>query len=300
MRSTLVSPLPVAAMAACTVLLATSPAARAETDAGVAVVAEYRPAASRFNFSRPPAGKPVPVRIGGVVNAGDRITLPAGAGLTLQLGNGETASFKGPGTFTVPAGHPLGKVGAFFQSLPKLFDDEYRLAGTAAARGSKGCTEAERGTGIEVPILAPGARVVAGERDIPLAWRGGCPPFVVSLEAGPQRLAHREAVEGWQLRLDDLPLAAGRYTLSIVDSGAQRFATDLEAVPAGPAIPADLAANTTTLGISAQAAWLAEQDGGRWRLDSFERLRPLIRAGDPLAGSIGDALLWGSTTATPN
>ena len=30
-----------------------------------------------------------------------------------------------------------------------------------------------------------------------------------------------------------------------------------------------------------------------WRLESFERLRPLIRAGDPLAGTIGDGVLWG-------
>mgnify|MGYP003381462339 CR=1 FL=1 len=35
------------------------------------------------------------------------------------------------------------------------------------------------------------------------------------------------------------------------------------------------------------------RDSGRWKLESFERLRPLIRAGDPLAGSIGDWVLWG-------
>ena len=60
-------------------------------------------------------------------------------------------------------------------------------------------------------------------------------------------------------------------------------------------LPAELAADTSALGTVAQAVWYSEQDGGRWRLESFERLRPLIRAGDPLAGALGDGVLWGSS-----
>ena len=69
-------------------------------------------------------------------------------------------------------------------------------------------------------------------------------------------------------------------------------AAAVEAVAAVPKLPADLANDTSPLGIVAGAVWLAEQDQGRWRFDSFERLRPLIRAGDPLAGAIGDGVLW--------
>jgi hypothetical protein len=61
-------------------------------------------------------------------------------------------------------------------------------------------------------------------------------------------------------------------------------------------MPPDLATDTSSLGVIAQAAWLAGQDGGRWRLESFERLRPLIRAGDPLAGAVGDGVLWGTAS----
>ena len=68
----------------------------------------------------------------------------------------------------------------------------------------------------------------------------------------------------------------------------------LEATAAGPALPPELAADASSLGVVAQALWLAEHDGGRWRLESFELLRPLIRAGDPLAGTIGDGVLWGA------
>jgi len=275
--------------------LGTAPPAWAANDAGVGVVAEYRPAAARYTFTRGTGGTTVPVQIGTVVQAGDRVTLPAGASVTVQLANGEASAFKGPGTFAVPDARPLGKLASIFKSIPALFDDEYRLAGTAASRGGGKCVEAGQAVQpIVVPILAPGARVVAGERDLPLAWRGGCEPFVVKVLSGSQSLVHRESIEGRQVRLDDVPLVPGRYTILITDSTGLRYESTIEAVSEGPALPTDAAADTSPLGVIAQALWYAEQDGGRWRLESFERLRPLIRAGDPLAGTLGDGLLWGT------
>lgn len=289
-------PRPGAALAVLIALVVAGPggAASAAPEAGVGVVAEYRPAAGRFSFSRAP-GENVPVRIGTVVQAGDKVVLPAGASVTIQLAGGERSAFKGPGTHTVPDARPLGRLAAVFKSMPKLFDDEYRLSGTAASRGGESCVEAGQPVPpIEVPILAPGARVIAGERDLPLAWRGGCAPFVVSVVAGNQRLVHRESIEGRQVRLDDVPLEPGRYSVVITDKSGVRYESVLEAVAQGPALPADVAADTSPLGAVAQAIWYAEQDGGRWRLESFETLRPLIRAGDPLAGALGDGVLWGS------
>lgn len=269
-------------------------AAAAGADAGVGVVADYRPAAGRFSFERLSAGASVPVQIGSVVMAGDKVTLPAGATVTIQLADGKTSSFRGPGTFAVPDARPLGKLAAIFQSIPDLFDDEFRLSGTAASRGSETCGQAASGVKpIEVPILVPGARIVAGNRDLPLAWHGGCPPFVVQVLSGADRLVHRESIEGWQVRLDDVPLVVGRYTVGITDVAGRRYDGALEAVATGPALPAELQGDTSELGITARAVWLARQDGGRWRIDSFDLLRPLIRAGDPLAGSIGDGVLWG-------
>jgi hypothetical protein len=267
-------------------------------DAGVGVVAEYRPAARRFTFARQPGAEAVPIQIGSVVLAGDRVTLPAGASVTVRLANGETASFKGPGTFAVPDAPPLGKIAAIFKSMSSLIDDDYRLAGTAASRGGENCgQEGSDVKPIEVPILEPGARVVGGERDLPLAWRGGCPPFVVSMLSGQDSLVHRESIEGWQVRLDDVPLSVGEYSVAITDAAGRRFQAPLTAVARGPDVPPELAADTSSLGVIAQAVWLAGEDGGRWRLESFERLRPLIRAGDPLAGAIGDGVLWGSASA---
>jgi hypothetical protein len=274
-------------------LAVVAPAMAATTD-GVGVVAEYRPAAGRFTFVRAPGGSAVPVQIGTVVMAGDRVTLPAGASVTVQLANGESSNFRGPGTFAVPDARQLGKLQAIFQSIPDLWDEEFRMGGTAASRGGEPCGQAGSDvTPIDVPILVPGARVVAGQRDLPLAWHGGCPPFVVKVLSGADSVVLRESIDGWQVRLDDVPLAVGRYTLLITDAAGRRYQGSLEAVAAGPVLPPELLADTSPLSVTAQAVWLARQDGGRWRLDSFERLRPLIRAGDPLAGSIGDGVLWG-------
>ncbi|MFO1207341.1 MAG: hypothetical protein U1E63_16725 [Burkholderiales bacterium] len=266
-------------------------------DRGVGVVAEYRPAAGRFNFTRAPKGDAVPVQIGSVVQAGDRLTLPAGASVSLQLSNGKSTTFNGPGSFEVPDGRPLGKLATIIASVIPMLDDEYRMAGTAASRGGESC--AKDGVGvkpIEVPILAGGANIVAGERDLPLAWRGGCPPFLVRVLSGDDSVVHRESIAGWQVRLDDVPLAVGSYVVVVADAGGGQSKFDLVAVNDGPVLPPDLAADNSNLGITAQAAWLARQDDGRWRLESFERLRPLIRSGDTLAGTLGDALLWGPAT----
>jgi hypothetical protein len=145
-------------------------------------------------------------------------------------------------------------------------------------------------------MLASGAQITAGVRDLPLAWYGGCAPYNVSIASGQRVIARRVAVTGQQTRLDEVALPVGRYTIILTDAANRRFETTLEARLHGPAIPAELAGNQSSLGIIAQAVWLAEQDQGSWCLDSFEQLRPLIRAGDPLAGTIGDGLLWGHRT----
>lgn len=270
----------------------------AGSETGVGVIGNYRPAAARYVLTRLPKGEQVPVQIGAVVMAGDRLALPINALVTVQLANNETLNLKGPGEFVIPDTRPLGKLAVIFQSLrPILLDDEHRLDGTAASRGSESCgKDGSAVPAIAVPILVPGARIVAGQRDLPLAWRGGCPPFEVRVLAGRDSLVYRESIEGWQVRLDDVPLESGQYTITVTDAANRSYAGTLEAVATGPDLPAELVADTTSLGVTAQAVWLARQDDGRWKLESFERLRPLIRAGDPLAGSIGDWVLWGSST----
>ena len=264
----------------------------ASADDGVGIVAEYRPAAARFEFSR--AETTVPVRIGTVVAPGDQLQLPAGAAVIIQQGDGERLEFTGPGGFEVPAAAPLGRISSIFRSISAVFDDEYRLAGTAASRSGEDCGGGDvEVRAIEVPILAGAPAIAAGTRDLPLTWIGGCTPFSVNLQNSDGRTLYQESVEGRQVRLDDVPLAPGRYVITLSDATGLSFRGSVEALPEAPQLPAELADDTSPLGVVAGAVWLAEQDQGRWRFDSFERLRPLIRAGDPLAGAIGDGVLWG-------
>jgi hypothetical protein len=274
---------------------AATPVTAQAGDAGVGVVAEYRPASGRYTFERGRERAAVPVKIGTVVMAGDRVTLPTGGTVLLRLANGERAELRGPGTSAVPDSPSLGKLGAIFGSIPALFDDEFRLEGTAASRGGETCaTTGAESRPIEIPILAPGARIVAGERDLPLAWSGGCAPFVVTLWSGDSKLVDRESIEGRQVRLDDVPLERGHYELTVVDANRLEGRASLEAVDTGPSLPPELASDSTPLGVIAQAVWLSQHEDGHWRLESFERLRPLIRSGDSLAGAIGDGVLWGT------
>jgi hypothetical protein len=279
---------------AVTLMLTATIGAQAAGDEAVGVVAAYRPTGDRFSFTRPPHNEAVPVRIGTVVMAGDQITLPARASLVIQLEGGRTSEL-GPGEHTIRDTGAIGRIkAAVYRSISGVFDDEYRREGLAGSRGNEQCAaEGHAVPAIEVPILAPDAQIVAGDRDLPLAWRGGCAPFVVTVLAGGQKLVHRESIEGRQIRLDDVPLVPGRYVVAITDADGRRFEGPLEAVRQGPALPTEIAADTSSLGVTAQAIWLAQHQDGRWRLESFERLRPLIRAGDPLAGTIGDGVLWG-------
>ncbi len=259
---------------------------------GVGVVAEYRPAAGRFSIERGTL-EAVPVRIGTVVTAGDRLSLPAGAAVIVQQAGGQRREFAGPGTFEIPAAAPLGRLAAVFRSISAVFDDEYRLAGTAASRSGEQCRSSADARPIEVPILAGQPAIGAGERDLPLAWTGGCTPFTVSVRSAEGETVYRESVEGRQIRLDRVPLTSGHYEIVVADPGGLKFSAMLEAVATIPQLPEEIAADQSSLGVIAGAVWLSEQDAGRWRFDSFERLRPLIRAGDPLAGAIGDGVLWG-------
>lgn len=269
--------------------------AAADEGTSVGVVAEYQPASAHLSFVRPPRGEAVPVRIPTVVMAGDRISLKAAESVTIQLASGRSTELKGPMTYTIADSGPLGKIQGVFANARGIFDDSFREEGLAGSRGGEQCTaEGQPVQPVEVPILVPGARIVAGDRDLPLAWRGGCAPFVVTVLAGGQSLVHREAIDGRQVRLDDVPLGSGRYLIVVTDAGGRRFEASLEAADSGPALPAEIAADTSSLGVIAQAIWLAQYEDGRWRLESFERLRPLIRAGDPLAGAIGDGVLWGA------
>jgi len=275
------------------VLMPPPPSHSVAVGTDVGVVAEYRPATGRFFFRRGGGRDSVPVRIGAVVQAGDQIALPSGASVTIQLAAGRTIVLPS-GTSVVPEAPSLEKrVAAIYRSLSAVFDADFRQSRTAASRGSASCAPGEPPAPIEVPILVSGAKVAVGMRDLPVVWSGGCAPFIVLLMKGSDTVAVQRAIDARQTRLDHVHLVAGRYMLRVTDGTGLQFEGILEGVSSAPAAPEEILHDTTTLGMIAQAVWLSDIEGGRWRFDSFERLRPLVRQRNELAGVIADGILWG-------
>ncbi len=260
---------------------------------GVGVVAEYRPATGRFFFRRASERDALPVRIGSVVQAGDMITLPAGASVTIQLTTGKTVVFL-PGTSVVPEAPSLTEwVASIFRTVPGLVDAEYRQSRTAASRGGESCGPGDRPAPIDVPTVASGAKIVASTRDLPIVWNGGCAPFIVALVEGADTISIKRDVKIRQTRLDSVRLVVARYALRVTDRTGNGFEASLEGASSAPSAPEEIRRDTSALGVMAQAVWLLEADGGRWRFDAFEMLRPLVRQRNPLAGVIADGILWG-------
>lgn len=262
----------------------------------VGVVADFRPLSRSMTFSRPPQGQSVAVRIGTVVVAGDRVVLDkTDESITVQLANGELTRFAGPGNFRVPNGRPLGRLAAVFRSLPRLFEDERGLSGTAASRSVEDCGMfGFEPAPITVPAMPADTRIVAGKRALLLAWKGGCPPFTVTLRSGAAMLSQRDSIDEWEVLLKELSLSPGRYTVKVSDAGNRHWEGSFSAQPQSAPIPEDIASDSSPLGRTAQAICLAgQQNEGNWRLESANRLQPLRRDGDLLATSISRQLLWG-------
>jgi hypothetical protein len=266
--------------------------ATAQSGDEVGVVAEYRPVTGRYVLLRGTRDS-VAVKLGTVVHAGDAVLLPAGASIMVQRPRTEPLRLDGPGRQVVPTSPRMGALASFFRKLPNLFDDSYRQSRMAAGRGQTQCPGAGTpAAAIEFPMLSPGARIAAGPRDLPLAWRGGCPPYSIYLIAGTDTLVHG-ITKIPQARLNGLTLRQGPLQFVIDDAAGQHFVGTLEVMAGLPTSPPELVADTSAFGTVAHAAWLADVEGGRWQFDAFERLRPLIRAGDELASALGDAILWG-------
>lgn len=259
----------------------------------VGVVAEYRPAFARYTLQRAPAA--VAARIGTVVMAGDKINLPKDGVLIVQLADRSSRRFSGPGTFEVPAVESGNRVMAVLASIPALFEDQQRRYGTAATRGGSQCGQPDAVPDpIEAPILADGARVVAGRRDLQLAWRGGCKPYRVELRTADGRpVAVYESLVERRLRLAAVDLPAGRYAVVISDAGGRRLEAPLESIASAPTLPEEIARGEGAIGDVSRGVWWAGQPDANWRLAAYEALRPSIEAGDVLAASIGESLLTG-------
>lgn len=273
-------------------------AAAAGSAEPVGIVSEYQPVKERFSITGPARSAPAPLTIGTQVFAGDMVELPATGVVIVTGADGGTTRITGPGKLALAGSSAkgLGAVGRLLASLQGYFGEPYRTSHIAASQGGADCAGAGA---IDVPLLPQGSAVVAGTRDLRFAWKGGCAPFTVVVRDARGREIARNDVVSRAVRFREIALPAGRVEVEIA-GGSEKKLLALDAVASRPTPPAELATGAEgSLTVLAEAYWLAEQDAGRWRFESFDLLGPQIRAGDPLAGKLGDLLMWGPGGAPP-
>jgi hypothetical protein len=116
-------------------------------------------------------------------------------------------------------------------------------------------------------------RVVAGIRRFTVAWTGGTPPFIASLTsmAGTLTLAPMASADQRASAL--LELGVGRYEVRVTDAkGVTRWA-HVDVVANQPFIDeAGFADAPDDVRLAMASIQLARTDGGRWRLEAFQRL----------------------------
>lgn len=275
-----------------------APGHASDVDA-LGIVADYQPVKARLWIIRTGENGKVPLTIGTQIHAGDQLAqLPADGMVLITNAHGAITRFNGPGTrlpLVLPEGPPLGVIGRVLGTLHGYFGEPYRTSRLAATQGANDCA---RSDAIVVPLFSERAAIVAGTRDLRFAWTGGCAPFtVVVRDAGGRELGRQETTTR-AARFREITLEAGSARIEIA-GGAHYTQITLDIVPELPAFPEGLAGETGPVAALARAWWLAEYDAGRWKFESFDLLAPQIRAKDPLAGKLGDVLLWGMGGVPP-
>jgi hypothetical protein len=143
---------------------------------------------------------------------------------------------------------------------------------------------------LELPLIPKkGAAVAvgAGERSFALAWLGGTPPFKVSIVTAPggQAVLKRVGVTSRALPLHPLALAASSYTLRLEDAAGHTIERKIEAVPNDkvpqPPLDPGLDGLSHSWGVTARAAWMAQQDKGQWLLEAFLEAAPMSEEFEP-------------------
>ncbi len=254
----------------------------------VGMVVDYSPARSTQSIKRGAAT--LPVKLGTLVMAGDVVQVNAGGRVFVQLNDG-TQHDVGPGEWQVPDSKPLGPVASLLRSLPRLLDVQAHIASSASTRGGESCDANDPNVSIEAPILREHSKVTAGKQNLALGWFGGCAPFAVDIVKGTVAVAGVKDLKRRQQQFVDLDLTPGQYQLRIEDAAGHRKTYGIDVVDKAPAPPADLESADSATAAIARALWLAELDGGAWRLESFKTLRPLMVQKERIAALIGDYLL---------
>ncbi|WP_034925475.1 hypothetical protein, partial [Candidatus Accumulibacter vicinus] len=169
------------------------------------------------------------------------------------------------------------------------------------ARPNRSCANTESTeypTRFDAPLLrASQSLLSAGRRSLYVAWRGGLPPFRVTLwrEGNPTLIADLGSLKGCEAFLPQADLTAGHYRLEITDRRSYVFSEPILLVVVN-AHPPQAPVMTDSAGVAAwlaQAQWLAEQDHGLWRFAALQDVAARL-------GELPEAEAWITRNGRPH
>ena len=263
------------------------------TDDPAGIVSKYLPPKADHGVTRS-TGNIEQVGLGTLLYLGDTVQVASGGQLTIAYADGTSETYEGKVSFEVPDRQPLGALARIFSRLQAVLGQQYRQGANLATRNPGKCPDDETAVSeLSVPVLRPTSHLIAGQDNLSLAWLGGCAPYRISFAASNQTLYSAKDLKRPMARTWTAAISAGSYRLSIADARDQHADFDIVVMEALPASPYHSASEPGELEAVADAAWLANHDDGRWRWESFQRLRPWIRSGSTLAGTYADLIMWG-------
>jgi hypothetical protein len=254
-------------------------------------VLEYSPPEAVHKIRRANVSVPLDVKLGTPLRAGDVVSVDKNGRVLIALADGSEREVSGSGAWSVPVTKPRPGLWRVMQSMLGLVEREGALASSAVTKG--GCLFSNQSQPIAAPVLSRAQKVVEGSQTLKIAWRGGCPPFSVTVEARGRVVASAKNVEKYVASLPQTSLKTGPHVLRIREARGSELKAAFEVVSASLPMPEDLAASSSTTAALAQATWLADQEEGAWRLESVKRLEPLVAGQQPMAVQLSRALLGG-------
>ena len=162
-----------------------------------------------------------------------------------------------------------------------------------------------------IPLLE-GPRILAAvKRPFCLSWQGGSPPYRIRLYHQYERkpFIEREPVKENSLKIEDLALSPGNYSLKINDAEGRKLQAKFTVVDPNevPQMPYQEELRqrdwSEAAKITLHATWLAAQNDGKWIFESYQRvagfadeyhpaflLRNALAGGQrPVLGQMGDS-----------
>jgi hypothetical protein len=141
---------------------------------------------------------------------------------------------------------------------------------------------------LRVPMAVHGLNfIVRDTRPVWIAWRGGKAPYKLALDfAGVQEMLGTQAEREIEFRIPKR--APDRFALLIEDPLGKRVRVAFALRKNPPEVPGDVARAAAAQAV--EAAWLATQDDGAWRIEAARGLReqPSDKAAANLLSALAD------------